>query len=65
MKYMMLAMLGLVASLSMGCSYGGVAFASQDKVYVAKNVFLWSDTVYICKVTDSGVTDCQESPDNP
>ncbi|MCL2823835.1 MAG: hypothetical protein FWD57_07580 [Polyangiaceae bacterium] len=65
MKYIMLAMLGLVASLFVGCSYGGVAFANQDKVYVTKNVMFWSDKVYICKVTESGLTDCQESPDNP
>ena len=65
MKHLMIAMLGLAAMMSMGCGYAAVAFASEDKVYVARNWIFGADTVYLCKVTPNGLTDCQESPDNP
>lgn len=65
MKQLMIAMLGFVALMSVGCSYAGVAFATADKVYVQKNGIFGADAVYICKVTKNGLADCQESPDNP
>ena len=49
-----------------GCSYGGIA-VSADKAVVSRNdYFLFGilRKVYVCKVTDSGLTSCQnqESP---
>jgi len=49
-----------------GCAYGGAA-ASGDKVVIARNdSFLFGAlrTVYVCKITDKGLTACadNESP---
>jgi hypothetical protein len=59
------AVLSAVASLS-GCAYGGVA-TTGDKVVITKNdsfLFGIMRQVYVCKVGDSGVTNCKtaESP---
>jgi hypothetical protein len=46
-----------------GCAYGGVA-AVGDKVVIAKNdgfLFGLLRGVYVCKVTDAGVTDCRSA----
>ena len=54
------------ASILGGCSYGGVA-AAGDKAVVARNdgfLFGILRTVYVCKVTDAGLTSCQ-SADSP
>jgi hypothetical protein len=54
--------IGMMAGLS-GCSYGGVA-AAGDKVVINKNdLFLFGALrkVYVCKVTDGGVTQCNSS----
>jgi len=50
----------------MGCAYGGAA-ASGDKVVIARNdSFLFGAlrTVFVCKITDKGLTACadNESP---
>ena len=49
-----------------GCSYGGVAVAGDKAVVTRNNMFLFGvfRKVYVCKVTDSGLTSCQdqESP---
>jgi len=56
----------LMAAMFGGCAYGGVAGVG-DKVVITRNdVFLFGvlRKVYVCKVADSGVSDCQtnESP---
>ena len=48
---------GLLACLY-GCSYAGIA-ASGDKVVVLRNS-LFSNSAYVCKVADNGVTSCVE-----
>ncbi len=59
------ALVVALASLSSvlgGCMYGGVAASGADKVVVARNdgfLFGLLRKVYVCKVTDSGVTNCQ------
>jgi hypothetical protein len=47
---------------SVGCSYAGLA-TSGDKVVVLRNN-LFSNTAYVCRVGDKGVTACStgESP---
>jgi len=53
----------VVAASAAGCSYAGVA-AAGDKVVIAKNnAFLFGvfNRVFVCKLTDAGVTDCQKS----
>ena len=66
MKKGMIGVFGVAAllgSLSAGCSYSGVA-AAGDKAVVARNdgfLFGLLRKVSVCKVTDSGLTNCQES----
>ena len=57
----MLGLVGLISSL-FGCAYAGVA-ASGDKVVVLRNG-MFSNTAYVCKVGDNGVSSCvaDESP---
>lgn len=55
-----------IASALTGCAYGGVG-ASGDKAVVARNdAFLFGilRKVYVCKVTDGGLSSCQDS-DSP
>jgi hypothetical protein len=42
----------------LGCSYAGLA-ASGDKVVVLKNG-AFSNSAYVCKVADNGVSNCVE-----
>lgn len=47
-----------------GCAYSGVAMAGADKVVIARNdgfLFGILRKVYVCKVSDAGVTSCQNS----
>ena len=59
MKAIVMA-LGLVGVFSglLGCSYAGLA-TSGDKVVVLRNGFA-SNTAYVCKVGDNGVSSCVE-----
>jgi hypothetical protein len=50
-------LLGALGALA-GCSYAGVA-ASGDKVVVLRNG-LFSNSAYVCKVADNGVSSCTE-----
>lgn len=62
---MILAAAAIAGALS-GCAYAGVGVAS-DKAIVARNdgfLFGILRKVYVCKVTDSGLTSCQ-SNDSP
>ena len=46
-----------------GCSYGGIATAG-DKVVITRNdgfLFGALRKVFVCKVSDAGVTSCQEA----
>ena len=67
MKNVTIALLLLAAAAPLGgCSYGGVS-ASGDKVVIARNdnfLFGILRKVYVCKITDAGVTSCAES-DSP
>jgi len=60
MKGLVLA-LCLVSMLAVGgCSYGGVS-TTGDKVVITRNdglLFGALRKVYVCKVTDAGVTSC-------
>jgi hypothetical protein len=59
----LLGLLCAVAATLGGCGYGGIA-VSGDKVVVLKNKFLVGNDVYVCKVTDAGITSCQQN-ENP
>jgi hypothetical protein len=67
MKKTGLVLMALVAAgILSGCGYAGVA-ASGDKVVIARNdgfLFGALRKVYVCKITDAGVTDCQAT-DSP
>ncbi len=54
---------GIAATTFGGCAYGGVA-ASGDKAVIARNdgfLFGILRKVYVCKISDAGVTACQDS----
>jgi hypothetical protein len=53
----LLGLVGLFTCLY-GCAYAGVA-ASGDKVVVLRNGFI-SNSAYVCKVGDNGVSSCVE-----
>ena len=56
------AVLTLAASAS-GCAYGGIG-AVGDKAVVARNdgfLFGILRKVFVCKVTDTGLTSCQNA----
>lgn len=67
MKKTGLVLIALVAAgILSGCGYAGVA-ASGDKVVIARNdgfLFGALRKVYVCKITDAGVTECQAA-DSP
>lgn len=67
MKNVMIALVLLAAAAPLGgCSYAGVA-ASGDKVVIARNdgfLFGILRKVYVCKITDAGVSNCAEA-DSP
>jgi len=53
----------VIASAATGCAYGGAAGAGPDKVVITRNdTFLFGilRKVFVCKVTDGGVTSCAE-----
>ncbi len=58
-----LACITIASSLATGCAYGGVGGVGADKVVIARNdAFLFGilRKVFVCKVTDAGVTACAE-----
>ncbi len=60
------ASLTLAGALS-ACSYGGAAGVGADKVVITRNdnfLFGALRKVYVCKVTDAGVSACQAA-DSP
>ena len=67
MKKCGLVLMALVAAgMLNGCAYAGVS-ASGDKVVIARNdgfLFGALRKVYVCKIGDAGVTDCQTA-DSP
>ena len=53
----------VIASAASGCAYGGVSGAGADKVVITRNdAFLFGilRKVFVCKVTDAGVSACAE-----
>jgi hypothetical protein len=61
----LLAIAAIAGALS-GCAYSGVG-ASGDKAVVARNdAFLFGilRKVYVCKITDGGLSSCQDN-DSP
>ncbi len=53
----------VIASAASGCGYGGAAGAGPDKVVITRNdgfLFGILRKVFVCKVTDGGVTSCAE-----
>ena len=53
---------GLASAI--GCGYSGVAMPSPDKVVVTRNdwiLFGLLRKVYVCKVTDTGLTACSDA----
>ena len=64
MKKGIVALVLAAAALSSaaGCSYGGVATVGADKVVIPRNdgfLFGALRKVYVCKVTDAGLSNCQ------
>jgi hypothetical protein len=60
---LILAAMGILASSATGCAYAGVG-GSGDKVVVARNdgfLFGILRTVFVCKVTDAGLSSCNSS----
>jgi hypothetical protein len=58
--------IALASSLT-ACAYGGVGGVGADKVVIARNdgfLFGALRKVFVCKVTDAGVSACQ-SADSP
>jgi hypothetical protein len=59
------ALLALVAAATLGgCAYTAPAVAAGDKIVLPKNSYFLFGVfreVYVCKVTDGGVTNCQSS----
>lgn len=54
----------LAATLSGCASYAGVAMVGPDRVLVTRNdglLFGLMRKIYICKVTEAGLTDCVET----
>jgi hypothetical protein len=59
-----LVAVSMIAATLSGCAYGGVGGVGADKVVIARNdAFLFGilRKVFVCKVTDGGVTACQSS----
>jgi len=64
-KWKMFAVALFVTALGAvsACSYAGVAAVDEDTVVVTKNnAFLFGllNKVYVCQVTDSGITNCSK-----
>jgi hypothetical protein len=57
-----LASAALAGALS-GCAYGGVGAAGEKAVVARNDGFLFGilRKVYVCKVTDGGLSHCQDS----
>lgn len=51
------ALLGAISAM-FGCSYAGLA-SNGDKVVVLRNG-LFSNSAYVCKVAENGVSSCVE-----
>ena len=51
----------MAGSIFMGCSYAGVAVAGDKVVLPRNDTFLYGmlRKVYVCKLTDAGLTECQ------
>ncbi len=52
----------VIASSASGCAYGAIATAGNDKVVITRqDGFLFGilRKVFVCKVADSGVSNCQ------
>ena len=47
-----------------GCSYGGVATVDDNRVVIVRNGGISGRKVYVCDVTETGVSNCSrdESP---
>ena len=53
----------VIASSASGCAYGGAAGAGADKVIITRNdgfLFGILRKVFVCKVTDAGLSACAE-----
>jgi len=66
-KVVVAAIMLAAMALASGCSYAGVAAVDEDTVVITKNdSFLFGAlrAVYVCQVTDAGVTNCgnKEAP---
>ena len=61
-----LCTLGIIGTLSVGCSYGGAAMSGEKAVVVRNDMLLLGmlRKAYVCQVTDGGLSQCQ-SGDNP
>jgi len=62
-----LVVVGAVVGTMGGCAYGGMTTAG-DKVVIARNdAFLFGALrkVFVCKVSDAGVTGCVDSAEKP
>ena len=62
------SILGLVAATMVagvlgGCAYGGIAGVGDKAVITRNDAFLFGilRKVFVCKVADSGVSNCNES----
>lgn len=53
----------VIASALTGCAYGGVGVAGDKAVIARNDAFLFGilRKVFVCKVTDGGLSSCQES----
>ena len=57
---------GLIATALSGCTYSSIALTPDNRLIVARNTFAGFDrNIYICDVTDTGVTDCIKSEEKP
>ncbi|RME21230.1 MAG: hypothetical protein D6806_15030 [Deltaproteobacteria bacterium] len=59
----LMGLLLLGVTLLAACSYGGVAVVGDKAVVTRNDAFLFGALrkVYVCKVTDEGLTNCQNA----
>ena len=63
-RFTLVALVASACALVAGCSYGGVASVNENTVVIVKNnsfLFGATRTVYVCKVSDAGLTSCAEN----
>ncbi len=51
----------VMAAAAVGCSHTGVTAVNENTVVITKHTFFFFNSVYVCKVSDSGLTSCADN----